>query len=190
MKRLIVVLSLLCVANHSVPQVAQAEISSRDARQLRLAARKKRTAVVKAVNLAATCANTSTLQGNQLFKSQGSGHLARDARGKSCAWIYGSGNYTFPRKGNTWKVYDSEGTQISYFRLYERKGCPFPFRAYTNWTGPSCQQLAATAMANTGNRQAYIDIGGGTCFKLNSLIGRQGGNRAGLITSNKAQCRK
>ncbi|MBN8548979.1 MAG: hypothetical protein J0M12_06665 [Deltaproteobacteria bacterium] len=193
MKKLAVLLAAAIFAGNCLPEIATAEISSRDARQLRLAARKApKVKPPTATSLAEVCTSIETLSGNQLFKSQGSGHLARDPRGDSCAWIYGSGNYSYPKKINNFKFYDSNGAQLTYLRVYERGGCPFPFRAYTDYTarGPSCNQIAARAVANTGNRQGYIAIGGGKCLKINSIIGRQGGNRAGTITSNKAQCRK
>lgn len=190
MKRLLVVFALLFAANQAVFETAHADLTSRDARQLRLAAR-KRTPAVKQVDLSVTCADTEVLAGNQLHKSEGSGHLAKDPRGKSCAWIVGSGSYNLiPKKATKWDMYDSEGTKLTYFRLYERGGCPFPFRAYTNWVGPTCKQLAATAVRNTGNRQVYINVGNGKCLKINSILGRQGGNGSTVITSNKAHCRK
>jgi hypothetical protein len=158
-----------------------ADTSSRDARAARVGQHYLR-AKKPGAGLEKVCPKIQVLGGNILYKYQASGHLANTERGSSCSFIYGPGNNSYPRQTNL-PLYDSKGNQLGTFVAYQLGGCPYPARWYTR--GPSCSQIANSAVAKTKSPAGYIGVGKGLCYKVNNLRGRQGSpNSAG----NGSQC--
>jgi hypothetical protein len=114
------------------------------------------------------CTSIISLPKNMIWKGcSGSGHLAKDPRGKGAALI--------ARPGATLnapacvRIRDFQGNIISGLRAYSRNLITaYKFRNYTNYVrGCGGGDTHRVLQQKSQNKEVYLQMNGGLCIKIN-----------------------